>query len=221
MTRPDTLRNQPPAARVFVAAVVSAGGALLVASTWRGSLERPLLLGSLLLLSACANTIKTQAARRAFGVVAVAGIRREFRLAARAGPGRGRLGDHGGRVGAVHVQRHGAQPVVPDALQRVVPRALDGTGRPRARLDRRRRPPGRPRRSVRGGLRARDIFCATRCSSPPSSRCPRGGRCCASGTRSISGARPTTSSARSWRRSRSAAWTPGGTARSRCSCRCS
>ena len=58
MTRPDTLRNQPPAARVFVAAVVSAGGALLIASTWRGSLEHPLLLSSLLLLSACANTIK-------------------------------------------------------------------------------------------------------------------------------------------------------------------
>ena len=58
MTKPDTLRDQPPAARVFVAAVVSAGGALLIASTWRGSLEHPLLLSSLLLLSACANTIK-------------------------------------------------------------------------------------------------------------------------------------------------------------------
>lgn len=58
MTRPDTLRSQPPAARIFVAAVVSAGAALLIASTWRGSLERPLLLGSLLLLSAFANTIK-------------------------------------------------------------------------------------------------------------------------------------------------------------------
>ena len=58
MTTADTLRRQPPAARAFVMAVVSAGGALLVASTWRGSLEQPLLLGSLLLLSAGANTIK-------------------------------------------------------------------------------------------------------------------------------------------------------------------
>ncbi len=58
MTRPDTLRHQPPAARVFVAAVVSAGAALAIASTWRGSLEHPLLLSSLLLLSAAANTIK-------------------------------------------------------------------------------------------------------------------------------------------------------------------
>jgi diguanylate cyclase (GGDEF)-like protein len=58
MTRPDTLRDQPPAARVFVAAVVLAGGALLIASTWRGSLAHPVLLSSLLLLSACANTIK-------------------------------------------------------------------------------------------------------------------------------------------------------------------
>ena len=58
MTRPDTFRNQPFAARVLVAAVVAAGAALLVASTWRGSLERPLLLVSLLVLSACANTIK-------------------------------------------------------------------------------------------------------------------------------------------------------------------
>jgi diguanylate cyclase (GGDEF)-like protein len=58
MTTMDTLRRQPPAARAFVVTVVSAGGALLAASGWRGSLDQPLLLGSLLLLSVGANAIK-------------------------------------------------------------------------------------------------------------------------------------------------------------------
>ncbi len=58
MSAPGTLRRQPPAARGFVVAVIAAGAALLVASIWRGSLEQPLLLGSLLLLSIAANTLK-------------------------------------------------------------------------------------------------------------------------------------------------------------------
>ncbi len=54
----DTLQRQPAAARAFVAAVIAAGAALLLASFWRGSLEQPLLLGSLLGLSIGANVIK-------------------------------------------------------------------------------------------------------------------------------------------------------------------
>jgi diguanylate cyclase (GGDEF)-like protein len=60
MTSTDDFRKQPLAARAFVAAVIAAGGALLVASTWRGSLERPLLLGALLLLSIGVHAIKVK-----------------------------------------------------------------------------------------------------------------------------------------------------------------
>ena len=60
MTSTDALRHQPLAARAFVAAVIAAGGALLIASTWRGSLEHPVLLGSLLLLSIGVHTIKVK-----------------------------------------------------------------------------------------------------------------------------------------------------------------
>ena len=60
MTSTDALRHQPLAARAFVAAVIAAGGALLVASTWRGSLEHPVLLGSLLLLSIGVHSIKVK-----------------------------------------------------------------------------------------------------------------------------------------------------------------
>ena len=60
MTSTDALRHQPLAARAFVAGVIAAGGALLIASTWRGSLEHPVLLGSLLLLSIGVHTIKVK-----------------------------------------------------------------------------------------------------------------------------------------------------------------
>jgi diguanylate cyclase (GGDEF)-like protein len=60
MTSTDALRHQPLAARAFVAAVIAAGGVLLVASTWRGSLEHPALLGSLLLLSIGVHSIKVK-----------------------------------------------------------------------------------------------------------------------------------------------------------------
>jgi diguanylate cyclase (GGDEF)-like protein len=58
MMAPDTFRRQPRAARAFVVAVIAAGGLLLVASSWRGSLDQPLLLGALLLLSVGANAVK-------------------------------------------------------------------------------------------------------------------------------------------------------------------
>ena len=60
MTSTDDFRHLPVAARVFVAAVIAAGGLLLVASLWRGGLEQPVLLVSLLLLSIGVHTIKVE-----------------------------------------------------------------------------------------------------------------------------------------------------------------
>jgi diguanylate cyclase (GGDEF)-like protein len=58
MSPADALWRQPPAARAFIAAVIAAGGALVVASIWRGPLGQPLVLGALILLSIGANAIK-------------------------------------------------------------------------------------------------------------------------------------------------------------------
>jgi diguanylate cyclase (GGDEF)-like protein len=58
MTRTPDLREQPPAARAFVIAVIVAGAGLLVAATWRRSFDQPLLFVPLLLLSIGASAVK-------------------------------------------------------------------------------------------------------------------------------------------------------------------
>jgi diguanylate cyclase (GGDEF)-like protein len=58
MTRTPDLRDQPPAARAFVVAVIVAGAGLLVAASWRRSFDQPLLFVSLLLLSVGASAVK-------------------------------------------------------------------------------------------------------------------------------------------------------------------
>lgn len=59
MTSND-FRQLPLPARVFVAAVIAAGAALLAASLWRGVFDSPVLLGSLLLFSIGIHTIKIE-----------------------------------------------------------------------------------------------------------------------------------------------------------------
>src|SRR5262252_7787046 len=54
------VRDLPVAARVFVAAVVAAGGAVMGAALWRGAYDRPALLSLLVLLSVAVHTMKVE-----------------------------------------------------------------------------------------------------------------------------------------------------------------